>query len=1035
MVRFRILGPLEIWTGQDWSGIGAPKWRALLAALLLNPGQVVSTERLIAELWDEDSPAGAANLVSVYVLRVRRLIGDPKGEVLATRAPGYQLRLDPGDLDAAVFELLARQGRQALAGGDALQAAALLTEALALWRSEALSDIPPSGLVTAEADRLGESRLTALELRITADLRCGMAAQLVPELGRLISDNPLREGLWVLLMQALDGAGRRAEAVAAYGGARQVIADELGVDPGPELRQLYQRLLTADENAEAPGAVRPAGAAAAPGTAAGPGPAHLPGTTLTPGAGLPHGAVPEARAVEAPVAGGAQGGTAQRPVEAGQGPASGAGAASPAGQAAGTGAAGAASAGGRPGEPRMRAGAQVPAQLPADIADFTGRASHLAQLRGLLGQTAGADRRVAVAVAVVAGTPGLGKTALAVHAAHELRRGFPDGQLYVSLLGASEQPVVPGEILARLLRDLGVYPDQIPAAQEERAALYRTRLADRRVLIVLDDARDAAQVRPLLPGSASCAVIVTSRHRLSDLAGSRLVDLDVLDDGEARGLLTAIIGEERAAAEPGPVREVLDACAGLPLAIRIAGARLTARRGWAVKTLARRLADQHRRLAELTAGDLAVRACFDVSFESLRHLATGEGVDPAHAFRLLGVWQGPHITLQAAAALLGQDEEAVAAALEVLVDAHLLESPAPDTYKFHDLLRAYAAERALAQEPAEAVTEAVGRILWWYLRTADVAASLVTPNRERVPLAPDQPAGGALAFGTAEEALEWSAGERANLVAATRQAAAYELHDVAWKLPVAVLVCFDRHGYRAEWIATHQVALDSVRRAGDRHGEAWVLNNLGMVHSQLRAPGATSFLEQALVIHQERGDRRGQAQVMNNIAFDFQIRGMHQRALPALRDALDLQRQVGHRYGEGVALSNFGEAYLELGRYEEAIASLQEALPMVRETGSTRVEAYILCNLGRAHLDLGRAGEGAGLLEQALAVHRAESDKYGQADALKYLGQARLQAGQLAAARAAWDEAVHLLESLADDKQVANIRSKLEELGSVAADS
>ncbi|HEU5419966.1 MAG TPA: BTAD domain-containing putative transcriptional regulator [Streptosporangiaceae bacterium] len=1016
-MRFRILGPLEIWTGQDWSGIGAPKWRAVLAALLLNPGQVVSTERLITELWDTEPPAGAANLVSVYVLRVRRLIGDRKGDILATRAPGYQLRLEPGDLDATAFEALTRQGRAALAAGNAQSAATLLTEALALWRGDALSDIPPSGLVTAEADRLGESRLTALELRITADLHCGLAAQLVPELRRLISDSPLREGLWLLLMRALDSAGRRAEAVAAFGEARQVLADELGVDPGPDLRRLYQRLLSAEADARPPGPALGPDAAAA-------------GAGATLAAGAP---------AAAPA-----GPAGERAVPAGPRDAEPAGPPEPAGQPV-TVARAARSAGltgdqDTAGEPRGVSGAggadgtPTPAQLPADLADFTGRGAHLARLRGLLSGASGTTRQ-AVAVAVVAGTPGLGKTALAVHAAHELRQEFGDGQLYVSLLGASEQPVVPGEILARLLRDLGVNAHQIPAGQEERAALYRTRLADRRVLIVLDDARDAAQVRPLLPGSASCAVIVTSRHRLADLAGSRLVDLDVLDDAEARGLLTAIIGEERAAAEPGPVREVLDACAGLPLAIRIAGARLTARRGWAVKTLARRLADQHRRVAELTAGDLAVRACFDVSFESLRHLATGQGVDPAHAFRLLGLWQGPHISLPAAAALLGQSEDEVADALEVLVDANLLESPAPDIYRFHDLLRAYAAERALAQEPAEAVTEAVSRVLWWYLRTADAAAGVVTRSRERVPLGAGGPPGGALAFATGEEALEWSAGERANLVAATRQAAAYDLHDIAWKLPVAVLVCFDRHGYRAEWVATHQVALDSARRSGDRHGEAWVLNNLGMVHSQLRSPDATSYLEQALAIHRERGDRHGQAQVTNNIAFDFQIRGMHSEALPALAQALELQRQVGHRYGEGVALSNFGEAFLELGRYEEAIASLQEALPIVRETGARRVEANILCNLGRAHMDLGQAGDGATLLEQALSVQRAERDKYGQAGSLKYLGQARSQAGQASAARAAWEEAVQLLESLADDKQAAGLRSRLEELGTETGES
>jgi DNA-binding SARP family transcriptional activator len=754
VVRFRLLGPLEVWTGQDWSGIGAPKWRALLAALLLNPGQAVSTDQLSAELWGDDPPERAPNLVSVYVLRLRRLLGDPEGHVLITRAPGYQLLVQPGDVDAECFETLVVAGRRALNDGDCAFAAEELGKALELWRGRALADVPSSSLVSAEADRLEESRLAALELRIEADLACGRHAQLVSELRRLLSDQPLREGLWSLLIQALDGAGRHAEALAAYGQARAVISDELGVDPGPELQRLYQEMLTADATPQRSPAAQPGTQNRQAGSAAGPAD------------------VPQPRRSD---------GTAGR---------------------------------------------RVPAQLPADVADFTGRDEHMRQLRSLLVEAQEDDNPEAVPVAVVAGTPGLGKTALAVHVAHALRPSFGDGQLYVNLRGASQQPVPPDEVLARFLRELGVESTRIPVGLEERAALYRTRLADRRMLIVLDDARDAAQVRPLLPGSASCAVIVTSRHWLPDLAGSRLVDLDVLDDDEARRLFTRIVGADRAAAEPDAVREVLAVCAGLPLAIRIAGARLTTRRGWTVRTLADRLADQRRRMDELTAGDLAVRTCFQVSFDTLPRWENS-GVEPAHAFRMLGVWQGPSISLPAAAALIGEPQGPVADALEVLIDAHLLESPAPDRYRLHDLLRAYAADRAQTDEPAQAIEDAVRRMLGWYLATADATAGVVAPYRDRVPLDPPQPGGEPLAFGTAEEALAWCEHERANLVAATRQAAFHGLHDVAWKLPVAVMVCFDRHGYRAEWMMTHRIALASTRETGDRQGEAWVLNNLG----------------------------------------------------------------------------------------------------------------------------------------------------------------------------------------------------------------
>ncbi len=963
MVRFRILGPLEVWTGQGWGGIGAPKWRALLAALLLNQGQAVSTDRLIAELWGDDPPDRAANLVSVYVFRLRRVLGDPDGHVLTTRAPGYQLLLEPGDLDAERFEALAGQGRQALSAGDPGRAAGLLAEALGLWRGRALADVPPTALVTAEAGRLEESRLSALELRIEADEGCGRHAQLVPELRRLLSDQPLREGLWSLLIRALDGAGRHAEALAAYGQARKVISDELGVDPGPELQGLYQAMLTADR-------IRPPRPAGAP-AAGSPGP---------PAAGSPS---PGAPAPQAPV----------RTARAGRGA-----------------------------PPR-----RVPAQLPADVPDFTGRYGPLERLRGLVSQARQQDNP-AVTVAVVAGAPGLGKSALAVHAAHELRPAFPDGQLYVSLLGGSEQPVPPDEALARFLRDLGVDGTRVPVDAEERAAMYRTRLAERQMLTVLDDARDAAQVRPLLPGTGSCAVIVTSRHRLSDLAGSQLVDLDVLDEREAAELFTRIIGAERAAAEPDAVRDVLAVCAGLPLAIRIAGARLTARRSWSVRTLGGRLADQRRRMDELAAGDLAVRATFQVSFDALHRPASRTGIDPARVFRLLGVWQGPFIGLPAAAALIGEPEDPVADALEVLVDANLLESPAPDRYRLHDLLRTYAAERAEADEVPQDIQAAVYRVLDWYLRTTDAAAGVVAPYLDRVPLAPPEPGGGPLAFATGEQALAWCEQERANLVAATRQAAAYGRHDIAWKLPAAMKVCLDRLGYRTEWLTTHHIALASARELGDKTAEAWVLTNLGMVLGQQRAQDALGYFEQALAIYREKGDRRYEAQVANNLAFCYLVLGRHEEAVAALRQALQLQREVGRRYGEAVALCNLAEAYIELGRHEEAIDSAKEALAVAREVGSVRDEGYALHNLGRAHLELGRLADAGQELEQALAIHRAAGDRFGEAKDLQRIGTAHARAGRPGPAREAWARARTLFEALGEDSEAKELGALEEKL-------
>jgi DNA-binding SARP family transcriptional activator len=959
MVRFRILGPIEVWAGQTWSSIGAPKWRSLLATLLLNPGQAVSTDRLTLELWGDQPPDRAANLISVYVLRLRRLLDDPEGRVLTTRAPGYQLLLEPGDLDAGRFEALTGQGRQALSAGNFRRAAEVLTEALALWRGPALADVPPSELVTAEAARLEESRLTALELRIEADLGCGLNAQFVPELRRLVSDHPLREGLWSLLIRALDAAGRRAEALAAYGQAREVIAAELGVDPGPELQRLYQVMLTADALTPPPG---------------------------SPDSGSPAAAVTEPYAAVAPP--------------------------------------------GVTSAPRHRAPApprRVPAQLPADVPDFTNRETHLDRLLQLVAQ-ARERENPAVPIAVVAGTPGLGKTAFAVHAAHALRHDFPDGQLYVNLLGGSERPAPADEVLARFLRDLGVDGARVPVDAEERAALYRTRLAGKQTLVLLDDARQAAQVRPLLPGTGSCAVIVTSRRRLSDLAGSSLVDLDVLDDSTATELFTRIIGTERAEAEPEAVREVLAICGGLPLAIRIAGARLAARPGWSVRSLADRLSDQRHRMDEFSTGDLAVRTAFHVSFDALHRADDQDGVDPAHAFRLLGVWQGPSISLPAAAALIGRPSPQVAAALETLVDAHLLEALTPDRYHFHDLLRDYAAERARSDESQQAISDAVRRVFMWYLHTADAAACVVSPHRDRVPLDPPEPGFEPTGFASVEQALTWCEQERANLVAAVRQAAEYGMHDIAWKLPVAAMVGFDFHGHRSEWITTHQIGLAGAREIGDRRAEAWVLNNLGMAFSQQRDDKAIEYFERAMAIHRASGDRRGEAQAANNLAYHYRFMDRYEEAAAALLDALELQRQVGLRYGESIALCNLGEAYLELGRHDDAVARSREALDVIREIGSDRLEGYALYNLGRVELNLGRTGEAAELLTRAIELHRTVGDRYGEAQDLRYLGEAYAQAGQLAAARDPWRRARSLFASLREDGHAAEIGAKLEKL-------
>ncbi len=782
-MRFRILGPLEVQTGTGWTSIGAGKWRAVLACLLLNAGQVVSTDTLIDELWGDEPPARATNLVSIYVLRLRRLIGDTEGRTLVTRAPGYQLRLGDDDLDAQHFGILMSQGREALTAGDPRRAAKVLAEALELWRGKALADVPQSPFIDAEAGRLDELRLAATELRIEADLACGRHRDVIPELRRLLADQQLKEELWLLLMRALDGAGRRAEALTAYEQARTVIADQLGVDPGREIQQLFQDLLTEDAR-QAPAGRQASAARKRKARSARPDAREF---TITDHKDAEHflsegTASAESRGEQAdtaaPEPSGPSGSIALGTVDTG--PAPGEEAPVPA-----------------PPEPG-------PMQLPADIADFTGREVHVRQLCSLLSVVGrGDDSPGAVPVALVAGAGGLGKTTLAIHAAHRVRADYPDGQLYVDLLGASPQPIPAADVLARFLRDLGVKATQIPVTEEERAALFRTRLNGRRVLVVLDNARDAAQVRPLLPGTASCAVIVTSRSRLSDLVGGGLVHLDVLDDAEALALFSRIVGSQRAAAEPDATAELLVACAGLPLAIRISAARLAARSSWTIRSLADRIGDEHRRLDELKVGDLAVRASFEVSFASLPAAVVPGGVSPARAFRMLGLWQGPSIGLSAATALLGEPEDNVADTLEFLVDAHLLESPAPDRYRFHDLLRVYAAERAHADEPEQERSEALARVLAWYLHSAEAASRVIEPHHLRVPVDMPPPSLRPQTFRDLDQALDWCETERPCLVTAARQASEAGQKEVAWKLPAAAMSFYFRRSHWADWMTVH----------------------------------------------------------------------------------------------------------------------------------------------------------------------------------------------------------------------------------------
>jgi DNA-binding SARP family transcriptional activator/tetratricopeptide (TPR) repeat protein len=1028
-MRFRILGHLEVQGPDGWTAISAAKWRSLLACLLVRPGQLVSTESLIFELWGDNPPSTANNMVSIYVHRLRKeVIGDAEGRVLVRQAPGYLLRVTPDDVDIQVFEALVGQGRSELAARRADRAAELLGEALGLWRGPLLADVPASPALVTAAERATELWLDATELRIEADLACGRAAQVVAELRGLVGDHPMRERLWALLIRALDEAGRRAEAFEAYALARRTIADELGVEPGSELQRLYADLLAADESSASGtsasatrGPRRAAAVPPRPGSAgaASPGKGSADGGGATPSAdaaGAPGQTTAAAPGADADADGGAVRSRADSPGSIAIGTIADPGSLEAAAPAAP--------------DPAPGSGPVIPrpTQLPTDIGDFTGRETPAEQLCALLLGADPTSSPGAVPIAVVNGAGGLGKTTLAVHAAHRVRAQFPDGQLYVDLLGASAQPAQPGEVLARFLRDLGLPGDQVPAHDDERAALYRTRLTGRRVLILLDNARDAAQVRQLLPGSSSCAVLVTTRNRTPDLVSTRFVDLNVLEDAEALALFARIVGDDRAAAEPDATAEVLVACAGLPLAIRICAARLAARRQWRVSTLAGRLRSEHRRLDELRIGDLAVRASFRVSYDSLR--PTAGGGDPALVFRLLGLWQGPSISLGAAAALIGAPEDVIADALEALVDANLLESPAPDWYRFHDLLRVYATERAQAEESEAGRAAAVGRLLGWYLSSAEAAADTVSPHRYRVAREPGPQEHPVVIPADTEEALAWYDGEKANVVAATRQAAAAGLHEIAWRLPAALFPLFNRRNNWADCVTTLRVAVESGRSTGGGFGEALVLYQLGWALARLRDETAFDYLERSLAIRTELGDTMGEAQAAIGLGEGYlKIRGPGADALRYMRLAVDLLRPTGASSMRGVALNNLGEVYFELGDSDAAAECYAQARDIYHEVGG-HTEGHVLHNLARVYLHLGRIDDAIAALTDAMPQHRQYGDLVGEATALKHLGQAYERTGDVARAQASWTAALEIFERIGEAPEAAGVAAALSAVSS-----
>jgi tetratricopeptide (TPR) repeat protein/transcriptional regulator with XRE-family HTH domain len=636
----------------------------------------------------------------------------------------------------------------------------------------------------------------------------------------------------------------------------------------------------------------------------------------------------------------------------------------------------------------------VPSHLPPSVADFTGREEEVANVLGLL--TVGGDQGPnAVVISAVAGKPGIGKTTLAVHVAHRLREcgRFPDGQLYVNLQGAQAHPLNPGEVLARFLRALGMDGSSIPDGLEERTEHYRTLLADRRVLVVLDNAAGEAQVRPLLPGSSNCGVLVTSRARLAGLEGARLVDLDVLPDAAAADLLARVAGVDRVAAEPAAAAAIVGYCGRLPLAIRVAGARLAARPAWSLARLAERLADEHRRLDQLAAGDLEVRASIALSYRALPD-------EQQLAFRRLGLLEAPDFPAWVAGALLDPPTDRAEELVETLVDAQLLEVVGEDAagqlrYRFHDLLRVYARERAAAEDSGHDQDAALTRAWGGWLALAEAAdRRLPSPTvgvahgtAPRWPSTARDGDGGAANLAPADP-LAWFEAERVALITAVAQAANRGMEELAWDLAGLLLGFLSARNHLDDWRRTHEVALAAAERVGNRRGQAYMLRGLGQFHIErddLQA--ATSCLEHALTLFDELDDPDGWAHTLITCGYVDRLRGRPERALDCFQRALEALTTCGDRLGQAYARWNFGLTHREQGRLADARVNLEQALHGFRAEGNRHFEAWVLRSLGLLHQDEGQPEPARACFQESLRLLTSLGDRFGQALLLQGLGE------------------------------------------------
>ncbi|GGP84800.1 BTAD domain-containing putative transcriptional regulator [Streptomyces sindenensis] len=948
------LGPLELWHGDQQHPLGSVKQRCVLAVLVHARGEPVAVDTLMERVWgDEPPPKGPATL-QAYLSKLRRHLDHAVGPLVRVdhvQPRLYRLRMrDQNDLDLVRFQRFRSEAAVAAEQGRTDWAIGLLRTAESMWRGEPLTESSGEWAASVRA-RLVEDHRHVREERIRLELELGRHADLIGELRELAAESPLAEGVVGSLMLALHRSGRHSEALELYRATHARLREGLGMEPGPGLRALHQRILEQDRGLTEPRAEA--------GPVGRPGPSAPVPTPPTPSAAPP-----------------AQPSTGHR---------------------------------GRN-------------NLPRDTRDFTGRGEELGLLREAIADADG----YALPLVVLHGMPGIGKTALAVHAAHRLTEDYPAGQLYVDLHGFSgRRPADPAEALALLLRAAGTGA-ALPDTLDGRAAEWREWTARNRVLVVLDNARDAAQVRPLLPGSPGCLAIVTSRNRLSALDGTASLLVDALPAREAATLFTRVAGTARTARDPEALELLVDACGRHPLATTLLAGRFRHREIWDLRHLLERLAQ---------SGDPLDGPDEEVFVSAFRFSYAELTPGTRRLLRLLALHPGPDITAAAAAALSGSAPGPggagdVQRGIEELLDGHLLTEASLGRYQLHDLTRAFALRVCAVEEPRDARREAVGRLLGHCLGSAYRAHRLTHPRR-RV-LEPGQLSPYAAEFGDAREATAWLGAERANLMAAARTAAA-EHPEHAALLPHALAPSLRIWG---SWDITNELygaAVEALRSRGNPlllaqtlveaaevlaqsgpgealscAGEALTLfqdlkDPAGCADSSLQASRAhlaaghtgpaLRMVARALALYRDLCDRHGEADCLNVEGAALYHEGRYDEALGRARLTLRIHEGTGDLLGQIRAHNNIGDVHRIQGRTERAHDHLERSKVLARLHSGAQELAILETNLGAVYQAMGDTPRALAGFRRALESHRARGDALGEANALISLGAAQAANG------------------------------------------